>query len=478
MPVATFPGERNWGYDGLYTWAPHPAYGGPEGLAALVDAAHAVGLGVILDVVYNHLGPGTEALEVVRPLPHRRLRHALGRRAVNFDGRDSGGVREWAIQNACMWVRDFHVDGLRVDAVHADLRRRRPPRDGRAVRPRGARRRRAPRVLIAESDLNDPKVVTPAAARRLGLRRAVGRRLPPRAARAAHRRARRLLRRLRHGGRPGGRHVAALRLRRALLGLPPPPPRRPGRRDRARALRGLRPEPRPGGQPRARRPPAGRARVAWRPCGCCSPPSRRCSSWARSTASERPFQFFTDHIDPFIADATRERPPQRVRGVRRASTTEVPDPQDPGDLRALGARPGRAATPGSARSTATCWRCAAGCPARTPRCDTTRTRVGWACVRGDVEVVGNFGDESAEVRVDATRVVLATGEASTLADGRADAAAAAAGRWCDEGLAGAPVPARRDLGRPRHQLLALLRERVDAWSCACSTRATARRASS
>ena len=117
MPVATFPGERGWGYDGLYTSAPHPAYGGPDGLARLVDAAHREGLGVILDVVYNHVGPGNEALTRLRALLHRPPRRdALGRGARL---RASAGVREWAIQNAELWVRDYRIDGLRLDAVHA-----------------------------------------------------------------------------------------------------------------------------------------------------------------------------------------------------------------------------------------------------------------------------------------------------------------------------------------------------------------------
>ena len=81
MPVATFPGDRGWGYDGVYTWAPHPAYGGPEGLARLVDAAHAAGLGVFLDVVYNHIGPGSEAIAAFGPYFTGPLRDVLGRRA-------------------------------------------------------------------------------------------------------------------------------------------------------------------------------------------------------------------------------------------------------------------------------------------------------------------------------------------------------------------------------------------------------------
>jgi maltooligosyltrehalose trehalohydrolase len=114
MPVATFPGRRGWGYDGLYTYAAHPAYGGPHGLARLVDAAHAEGLGVILDVVYNHVGPGDEALRAFGPYFTGRHETFWGD-ALDYSQR---GVREWAIQNAEQWVRDFHVDGLRLDAAH------------------------------------------------------------------------------------------------------------------------------------------------------------------------------------------------------------------------------------------------------------------------------------------------------------------------------------------------------------------------
>ena len=114
MPVATFPGERGWGYDGLYTWAPHAAYGGPHGLARLVDAAHAAGLAVILDVVYNHVGPGNEALTAFGPYFKRA--ETLWGQAIDYSQR---AVREWAIQNAELWARDYLIDGLRLDAVHA-----------------------------------------------------------------------------------------------------------------------------------------------------------------------------------------------------------------------------------------------------------------------------------------------------------------------------------------------------------------------
>jgi maltooligosyltrehalose trehalohydrolase len=115
MPVATFPGDRGWGYDGVYTSAPHPAYGGPDGLARLVDAAHREGLAVLLDVVYNHIGPGSEAIAAFGPYFTDRFETFWGT-AIDYSHR---GVREWAIQNALMWTSDYRIDGLRLDAVHS-----------------------------------------------------------------------------------------------------------------------------------------------------------------------------------------------------------------------------------------------------------------------------------------------------------------------------------------------------------------------
>jgi maltooligosyltrehalose trehalohydrolase len=115
MPIATFAGHHGWGYDGVYMSAPHPAYGGPEGFRALVDAAHAAGLGVILDVVYNHMGAGSDRVTAFGPYLTDHVATFWGD-AIDYSRRP---VREWAIQNAEMWVRDYGVDGLRLDAVHA-----------------------------------------------------------------------------------------------------------------------------------------------------------------------------------------------------------------------------------------------------------------------------------------------------------------------------------------------------------------------
>ena len=159
MPVAEFPGQHGWGYDGVYISAADSAYGGPLGLQQLVDAAHAAGLAVILDVVYNHLGAsGVQAMEAFGPFLTDRHRTPWGK-AVNLDDAQSDPVREWILQSAEGWIRDFHVDGLRLDAIHA-LRDSNPEHIVAAI----ARRVHAanPRALvIAESGLNDPRVVRP-----------------------------------------------------------------------------------------------------------------------------------------------------------------------------------------------------------------------------------------------------------------------------------------------------------------------------
>jgi maltooligosyltrehalose trehalohydrolase len=119
MPVAAFPGSRNWGYDGVLPYAPQVSYGRPEELKTLVDAAHRLGLAVILDVVYNHFGPEGNYLHLYAPQFFDPQRHTPWGAAINFDGEGSRTVRDFFIHNARYWLEEFHIDGLRLDAVHA-----------------------------------------------------------------------------------------------------------------------------------------------------------------------------------------------------------------------------------------------------------------------------------------------------------------------------------------------------------------------
>jgi maltooligosyltrehalose trehalohydrolase len=160
MPVAEFSGRRGWGYDGVLLYAPHHAYGGPDGLKRLIDACHGRGLAVIMDVVYNHLGPAGNYLAEYGPYFTDRYSTPWGQ-AVNFDGPGSDDVRRFFVDNALMWLRDYHCDGLRLDAVHAIL-------DSSAVH---VLEQLADEVsslaghlgrtvwLIAESNSNDPRLV-------------------------------------------------------------------------------------------------------------------------------------------------------------------------------------------------------------------------------------------------------------------------------------------------------------------------------
>jgi maltooligosyltrehalose trehalohydrolase len=162
LPVAEFSGDRGWGYDGVDLFAPHHAYGGPDGLKALVDACHAAGIGVVMDVVYNHLGPAGNYLPEFGPYFSDRHKTNWGD-ALNYDGPGSGEVRRFVIDNALCWLRDYHIDGLRLDAVHAivdDSATHLLEQMAAEVRALSAATRRT-LFLVAESDLNDPKFVRP-----------------------------------------------------------------------------------------------------------------------------------------------------------------------------------------------------------------------------------------------------------------------------------------------------------------------------
>jgi len=164
MPVSEFSGDRGWGYDGVFLYAPHHAYGTPDDLKHLVDACHARGLAVLLDVVYNHLGPVGNVLERFGPYFTVKYATPWGK-AVNFDGPESDQVRDFFIRNAQMWLVEYHFDGLRLDAVHAIF-------DQSAghflehlavwVRTLSGSLQRD-MVLVAENDLNDPRLVRPRA---------------------------------------------------------------------------------------------------------------------------------------------------------------------------------------------------------------------------------------------------------------------------------------------------------------------------
>ena len=162
MPLAQFPGERNWGYDGVHPYAVQSSYGGPRALQRLVDAAHRAGLAVLLDVVYNHLGPEGNYFGQFGPYFTDHYHTPWGQ-AINFDGPDSDPVRQFFIDNARMWVRDFHIDGLRLDATHAiyDFSARHILSEvAEAMHAVGAEQNRLVHV-IAETHQNDVRLVTP-----------------------------------------------------------------------------------------------------------------------------------------------------------------------------------------------------------------------------------------------------------------------------------------------------------------------------
>jgi len=403
MPVATFPGTRGWGYDGLYTWAPHAAYGGPAGLARLVDAAHAAGLGVLLDVVYNHVGPGAEALEAFGPYFTDRYGTFWGR-AINYDDADSGAVREWAIQNACMWLRDYHLDGLRLDAVHAiyDMGARHVLAElaerARAVRP-GA-------LLIAESGLNDPRVIRPPAAG--------GWDLDAQWADDFHHALHTLLTGERDGYYAdfGRTSDLAATYRRPYL--------RPGGYSPYRRRRH--------GAPADDRPPGqfvvcaqNHDQVGNRALGDRLPDhALRLAAFAtilspftpllfmgEEYGERRPFLYFTDHDDPAIARATREGRRHEFAAFA-GFAGEVPDPQDPETFARSVLRPeaGDPALRALYAELLVLRRRLGRAEARALAVDEERRtlRVG----RGDLELCMNLSPRPAGIATDRDRAVLAT----------------------------------------------------------------------
>jgi maltooligosyltrehalose trehalohydrolase len=164
MPVGQFPGRRNWGYDGVALFAPQSTYGGPTGLKTLIDSCHRAGLAVVLDVVYNHLGPEGNYLAEFGPYFTDCYRTPWGD-AINYDGPDSDGVRRYFVDNALYWLTEYHVDALRLDAIHGifDFSARHILDELAEAFHRQAEALGRSAWLIAESDLNDSGVIKPPA---------------------------------------------------------------------------------------------------------------------------------------------------------------------------------------------------------------------------------------------------------------------------------------------------------------------------
>ncbi|MDB5263818.1 MAG: malto-oligosyltrehalose trehalohydrolase, partial [Adhaeribacter sp.] len=162
MPVAQFPGARNWGYDGVFPFAVQDSYGGPAGLQQLVDTCHQKGLAVVLDVVYNHLGPEGNYLGDYGPYFTSKYNTPWGP-AINFDDAECDGVRQYFIQNVLMWFRDFHIDALRLDAVHAikDFSPTHILREIKLYTDQLTQNTGRRHHLIVESDLNDTRFINP-----------------------------------------------------------------------------------------------------------------------------------------------------------------------------------------------------------------------------------------------------------------------------------------------------------------------------
>jgi maltooligosyltrehalose trehalohydrolase len=326
LPVAAFPGERGWGYDGVYPWSAHAAYGGPDGLQRLVDAAHAHGIAVILDIVPNHVGAsGEKALRAFGPYFTGRYSTPWGE-AINYDDAGSGAVREWLVQACEYWVRDMHVDGLRLDAIHAVFDMSAQHIVAELAERVHAINRRA--LVIAESGLNDPKVIRPQAKG--------GWACDAQWADDFHHAVRTLVSDEREGYYEEFGHVADLA---KAFGRPFV---HDGGYSTFRELRF--------GAPAPDRPPqqfvvfdqnhdqVGNRALGDRLEGAPLRLAQFCTLLSPFTpmlfmgeeyGERAPFQFFTDHIDKRIAKATREGRRREFAAFAAFAGEEIPDPQDP-----------------------------------------------------------------------------------------------------------------------------------------------------
>ncbi|HET6869513.1 MAG TPA: malto-oligosyltrehalose trehalohydrolase, partial [Solirubrobacteraceae bacterium] len=326
MPVAEFPGHHGWGYDGIYISATQSSYGGPHAFRRLIDAAHEAGLAVILDVVYNHVGAsGTPALEAFGPYFTDKYETPWGR-AMNYDDAECDPVREWVLQSAVGWIRDFGVDGLRLDAIHAIV-------DSSAEHlveavARRVHEARADALVIAESGLNDPRVMRDRVLGGWGCDGAW--------ADDFHHSLRALVTDEREGYYQEFGAVAQLAkafhrphvhdgiyssFRRRRFGAPADdvPLDRFVVFDQNHDQVGNRAF-------GDRLPPPARPLAAF--CTLLSP-FIPLVFMGEEYGEDAPFQFFTDHIDPLIADATRDGRRAEFASFTSFTAEEIPDPQDP-----------------------------------------------------------------------------------------------------------------------------------------------------
>ena len=326
MPVAEFPGRWGWGYDGIYISSTHNDYGGPAGLQAFVAAAHAAGLAVILDVVYNHVGAsGTAALDAFGPYFTDKYETPWGR-AMNYDQSECDPVREWVLQSATGWVRDFGIDGLRLDAIHAII-------DSSAEHLVAAVARRVHQVrndavVIAESGLNDPRVMRDVEVGGWGCDASWAddfhhslRVLVTGEEEGYYEEFGRVAQLAKAWHRPHVHDGDYSTFRRRRFGAPAddvPPDRfvvfcqnhdQVGNRAFGDRL-----------------PPPARPLAAF--CTLLSP-FVPLLFMGEEYGEDAPFQFFTDHIDPDIAEATRQGRRHEFAAFASFAAEEIPDPQDP-----------------------------------------------------------------------------------------------------------------------------------------------------
>jgi maltooligosyltrehalose trehalohydrolase len=411
MPVAAFPGARGWGYDGVYPWSAQDVYGGPGGLQRLVDAAHAAGIAVILDVIPNHVGAsGEKALRAFGPYFTDRYATPWGE-AINYDGADSGAVREWLIQACEMWVRDLHVDGLRLDAIHAVFDNGAEHVIAELTRRVHAIDRRA--LVIAESGLNDPRVIRPAGRGGWGC--------DAQWADDFHHAVRTLVSDEREGYYAEFGQVAQLAkafdrpfvhdggystFRRRRYGAPAPD-RSPEQfvvfdqnHDQVgnRAL-GDRLEP--------------RALALAQFCVLLSP-FTPLLFMGEEYGERAPFRFFSDHIDKRIAKATRDGRRREFAAFAAFAGDEVPDPQDPQTFEASKLT-GRGAR-GHERLVRELLAARRELPAREAAVEAFDEAACWLRVRrGEFELLMNFG--RAQVVPARGRAVVVTTGAAKVQDG-------------------------------------------------------------